>query len=237
MNLIEKIKSILSKPFPFIYLYGLEERKISEASNYLSKDYVFFYDLDKAVVESRLKEEHSRSKLIDDKTSKFNLGLSLCLTIIGVAATTIAKLLPDHELKPLIIAFLSISSLYMLVGGLVSLSAFKLMPTYGYGSRFEYLKTNNEKVEIIKALIGQEKINLIKQVRNEVAYQCLRNGFIMLLLSLIIISYTSVLSAYLASPKAISLVGYSKCLFRDYVQFGKDAVNNVHSIVRDWCVS
>jgi len=212
MKIIENLKGILSVPFPFIYLYGLEKRKLSDATNYMSEEHAFFYELDKAIVDSRLKEEHSRSKQIDDKTSKFNLGLSLCLTIICVAATTIAKLLPDHELKPIIIAFLSISSLYMLIGGLVSLSAFKLMPTYGYGSRYEYLKASNERVEGIKALIGQENVNLIKQVRNEVAYQCLRNGFVMLFIALAIISYTSVLSAYLGSPKAMSLVSYLKCL-------------------------
>lgn len=213
MKLLQFFKQILSTTFPCIYLYGLEKRKLAEANDYLAKANSFFYDLDKVVVESRLKEEHLRSKLIDDKTSKFNLGLSLCLTIIGVAATTIAKLLPDHELKPLIIAFLSISSLYMLIGGLVSLYAFKLMPTYGYGSWFEYLKSRNERVEIIKALIGQEKVNLIKQVRNEVAFQCLRNGFVSLFIGLIIISYTSVFNVYATSPKAISFFSYLKCLF------------------------
>lgn len=213
MKLLQFFKQILSTTFPCIYLYGLEKRKLAEANDYLAKANSFFYDLDKVVVESRLKEEHLRSKLIDDKTSKFNLGLSLCLTIIGVAATTVANLLPDHELKPLIIAFLSISSLYMLIGGLVSLYAFKLMPTYGYGSWFEYLKSRNERVEIIKALIGQEKVNLIKQVRNEVAFQCLRNGFVSLFIGLIIISYTSVFNAYATSPKAISLISYLKCLF------------------------
>ncbi|WP_146047885.1 hypothetical protein [Zhongshania marina] len=216
---MENLKGVLSVPFPFIYLYRLEKRKLSDATNYMSEEHAFFYELDKAIVDSRLKEEHSRSKQIDDKTSKFNLGLSLCLTIIGVAATTIAKLLPDHELKPIVIAFLSISSLYMLIGGLVSLSAFKLMPTYGYGSRYECLKASNERVEGIKALIGQENVNLIKQVRNEVAYQCLRNGFVMLFMALAIISYTSVLSAYLGSPKAMSLVSYLKCLAGEYVQF------------------
>lgn len=219
MKIIENLKGILRVLFPFIYLYRLEKRKLTDATNYMSEGQAFFYELDKATVDSRLKEEHSRSKQIDDKTSKFNLGLSLCLTIIGVAATTIAKLLPDHELKPIIIAFLSISSLYMLIGGLVSLSAFKLMPTYGYGSRYEYLKASNERVEGIKALIGQENVNLIKQVRNEVAYQCLRNGFVMLFIALAIISYTSVLSAYLGSPKAMSLVSYLKCLAGEYVQF------------------
>lgn len=218
MKLIKKLKGILSIPFPFIYLYGLEKRKFLDATNYLSKSSVVCYKLDKQVADRRLKEEYSRSKNIDDKTSKFNLGLSVCLTIIGVAATAIAKLLPDHELKPLIIVFLSIASLYMLIGGLVSLSAFKLMPTYGYGSKFEYLKSGNERVEIIKALIGQENINLIRQVRNEVAYQCLRNGFVMLFLALAVIGYISVISAYLASPKAISLVSYFKCLLSEYVQ-------------------
>ncbi len=219
MKIKQKLKSALSIPFPFIYLYGLEKRKLSDAGNFMSEGNAFFYELEQSTVDSRLKEEHLRSKAIDDKTSKFNLGLSLCLTIIGVAATTIAKLLPDHELKPLIIALLSISSLYMLIGGLVSLSAFKLMPTYGYGSRYEYLKASNKRVECIKALIGQENVNLIKQVRNEVAYQCLRNGFVMLFFALITISYTSVLSAYLASSKAMSFVSYFKFLFNEYVQF------------------
>lgn len=219
MKIIENLKHILSVPFPFIYLYGLEKRKLSDATNYMSEKYAFFFELDKTIIDSRLKEEHSRSKQIDDKTSKFNLGLSLCLTIIGIAATTVAKLLPDHELKPIIIAFLSISSLYMLIGGLVSLSACKLMPTYGYGSRYESLKASNERVESIKALIGQENVNLIKQVRNEVAYQCLRNGFVLLFVALTIISYTSTLSAYLASPKAMSAVSYLKCLADEYMQF------------------
>jgi len=100
-------------------------------------------------------------------------------------------------LKPLVVIFLSMCSLYMLVGGVVSLGAFKLMPTHGYGTLYEYRKANNGSSEIVKALIGQENINLIKQVRNQVAYLCIRNGFIMLLVSLLLLSTILTHNAYL----------------------------------------
>ena len=70
------------------------------------------------------------------------------------------------------------------------------MPTYGYGTLYEYRKSRNGKSEVVKALIGQENMNLVKQVRNQVAYLCIRNGFIMLLISLLILSLILTHSAY-----------------------------------------
>ncbi|CUB04734.1 hypothetical protein [Marinomonas fungiae] len=188
---------LLQEVFPFLHLKGIYERKLQDAGKVFDDRYSYYFKLEEETVSDRLKEEHQRSQKIDDKTSKFTLGLSVCLTVLGVASTVVAKLLPAHELKPLVVIFLSICSLYMLAGGIVSLGAFKLMPTYGYGTLYEYRKANNGPSEIVKALIGQENMNLVKQVRNQVAYMCIRNGFVMLLFSLLLLSAIITHNAYL----------------------------------------
>ncbi|MBF7054840.1 hypothetical protein IOC61_16190 [Halomonas sp. KAO] len=193
MRFIHLVQEIL----PFLHLKGIYERKLRDTNKVLDDRYSYYFQLEEETVSSRLKEEHQRSQKIDDKTSKFTLGLSVCLTVLGVAATVVAKLLPAHELKPLVVMFLSICSLYMLKGGVISLGAFKLMPTYGYGTLYEYRKANNGTSEIVKALIGQENMNLVKQVGNQVAYMCIRNGFVMLLFSLLLLSAILTHNAYL----------------------------------------
>ncbi|MGM0544572.1 MAG: hypothetical protein ACQERP_11930 [Pseudomonadota bacterium] len=187
---------IVQEVLPFLHLIGIYDRKLQDADKIFDPRYSYYFKIEEETISNRLKEEHHRSQRIDDKTSKFTLGLSVCLTVLGVAATVIAKLLPAHELKSLVVVFLSICSLYMLLGGFISLGAFKLMPTYGYGTLYEYRKKENGKSEIVKALIGQENVNLVKQVRNQVAYLCIRNGFVMLLASLLILSVILIHSAY-----------------------------------------
>lgn len=192
MCFIHVIKEIL----PFLHMKGIYDRKLQDIDKVLNDKYSYYFELESEIVSNRLKEEHQRSQRIDDKTSKFTLGLSICLTVLGVSATVVAKLLPAHELKFLVVVFLSICSLYMILGGIVSLGAFKLMPTYGYGTLYEYRKSRNGTSEVVKALIGQENINLVKQVRNQVAYLCIRNGLVMLLTSLLILSLILTHSAY-----------------------------------------
>ena len=195
---LEHIKNFF---FPFLFLWGFEN-KISEKSKTVSnKDYPHHFDIDYSIISNRLAEEHSRAEKIDEKTSKFTLGLSLCLTVLGVAATTIAKLLPIHFLKPIIVIVLSLSSIYMLCGGIISLGSFKLMPKYGYGTIFEKEKAQNKKLATIHALVGQENINLVKQVRNEVAYLCIRTGLFFLLLSMLLVCFTLTHQAYLELKK------------------------------------
>lgn len=193
MRFIHLAREIL----PFLHLKDTYDRKLRDTDKVLDDRYTYYFEIEEETLSNRLKEEHQRSQKIDDKTSKFTLGLSVCLTVLGVVATVLTKLLPAHDLKPLVVVFFSISSLYMLAGGIVSLGAFKLMPTYGYGTLYEYLKANNGTPEIVKALIGQENMNLVKQVKNQVAYLCIRNGFVMLLFSLLLLTALLTHNAYL----------------------------------------
>lgn len=182
--------------FPFFIIWKFEQKIVPKADCASIDKHSHYFDIDYSIIANRLAEEHTRAQGIDEKTSKFTLGLSLCLTVLGVSATTIAKLLPVHFLKPIILIFLSFSSIYMLCGGIISLGSFKLMPKYGYGTLFEQKKLENKKLATVRALVGQENINLVKQVRNEVAYLCIRTGLVFLLLALMLVSFTLSQQAY-----------------------------------------
>jgi len=190
------ISSIIELLFPFYVLWKFKRNKKLSIDKVSFEKHSYYFELNNEIIATRLKEEHDRAQKIDEKTSKFIFGLSICFTAFGVSATIIAKLLPTHVLKPLIIFFLSFSSSYMLIGGIVSLGAFQLMAKFGYGTVFEYQKYKNEKFSMVHALIGQENTNLIRQVRNEVAYLCIRNGFVLLLISFILFSLTIIHSSH-----------------------------------------
>jgi hypothetical protein len=78
----------------------------------------------------------------------------------------------------------------MLIAGIISLGALKTLPKYGYGTKHEILAEQQGANHIAKALFLQEEINIVRHLRNESAYQCLRNGFLLLLLVLIIATFS-----------------------------------------------
>ena len=53
---------------------------------------------------------------------------------------------------------------------------------------------------LTKALYAQERVNIVRQLRNEAAYQSLRNGFLILLFALIM-SVVSLGNTYNSSDK------------------------------------
>jgi hypothetical protein len=133
----------------------------------------------------RLEEEHERAVKIDEKTAKFTLGLSVSLTILVTVSGALVKLLPPNEINSFVILLCGISSIFMMIAGIVSLGALKTLPKYGYGTQHELLAEKNGASYLAGELVLQEDINIIRHLRNETAYQCLRNGFIVLLIALI----------------------------------------------------
>jgi hypothetical protein len=72
----------------------------------------------------------------------------------------------------------------MLMAGITALGAIKTLTTYGYGT--DHL-LNQKKIGdsyLAEALYAQERMNIIRHLRNESAYQSLRNGFLMLFIAL-----------------------------------------------------
>ncbi len=74
----------------------------------------------------------------------------------------------------------------MLIAGIISLGALKTVPKYGYGTQYEIQKEEKGANYLANALILQEDINIVRHLRNEAAYQCIRNGLFLLLTALII---------------------------------------------------
>lgn len=185
------IKILFEEFFPFFSFLRNKHKKFKkieavDVPQEIIKEYSML-PIDK--LHHRLSEEHERASTIDEKTTKFTLGLSVSLTVLSAVSGTLAKLLPDNNLNFMIIFLCGLSSIFMLIAGIISLGALKTLPKYGYGTKHEILAEQQGAKHLASALFFQEEINIVRHLRNESAYQCLRNGFFLLLLALIIATF------------------------------------------------
>ena len=176
---------ILEEFLPFIVYYCINRPKLIAAANdsELVKDggpLSSYRDLDEDTIETRLKEEHDRARLIDEKTIKFTLTSSLALTLLSSTSPFILKTVTHGDFQLWSTVLSVISALFMLIGGLISLGALTTLPRYGYGTYF-VIKARTDPDIRIHALAAQEKVNLIRHCRNEAAFQCIRNGLLLLI--------------------------------------------------------
>jgi hypothetical protein len=179
---------IFEEIFP-LFIYLINKRKIInniDNSKYLVEKSKNYTVLDEGCINDRIKEEHERAVKIDEKTSKFTLGLSVSLTVLATASGAFAKYLPESSYVEVISIICGIASIYMLLAGITALGSLKTLATYGYGTQHLINQKNDGISYLSQALYAQEKINIVRHLRNEAAYQSLRNGFIMLLIALIL---------------------------------------------------
>ena len=178
---------MLEEILPFIFFVKNKRKKLNQiqAKGASEKKISEYCTLSVEKLNRRLSEEHDRAIKIDEKTAKFTLGLSVSLTILSTASGTLAKLLPDNDINTMIILLCGLSSVFMLIAGVISLGALKTLPQYGYGTIHELLTKERGACHLAEVLVLQEDINIVRHLRNEAAYQCLRNGFFLLLMALI----------------------------------------------------
>ena len=180
------IYRILEEVFPiFTFLKNKNSilRKVSNGDDIASKS-ERYKELGSDGLNIRIKEEHERGLNIDEKTFKFTLGLSVSLTVLAAASGSFFRFLPNSSFAIYISIIFGISSLYMLAAGITALGAIKTLATYGYGTDHMLNQKNIGDSYLAEALYAQERMNIIRQLRNESAYQSLRNGFLMLFLAL-----------------------------------------------------
>lgn len=183
MNFIYRILEEVFPVFPFLKNKNSILNKVSNGNEIASQS-ERYEELGSDSLNIRIKEEHERAIKIDEKTFKFTLGLSVSLTVLAAASGSFVKFLPNSPFAIYISIICGISSLYMLAAGITALGAIKTLATYGYGT--DHL-LNQKKIGdsyLAEALYSQERMNIIRQLRNESAYQSLRNGFLMLFLAL-----------------------------------------------------
>ncbi len=188
---------VIEELLPFVTYLAKRGRLCREAYALDNAEEAFadFKELDIDTARCRLKEEHNRARILDEKTGKFALAVSVGLSILGGTAAAFSKLYAQGTLQVLITVFSGASVLYMLFGGLSSLGAFTTLPRFGYGTTF-ILESRTNKTRYINALAAQEKINLVRQTRNEAAFQCLRNGLLLLSTAIAI----SIIAAFAYAP-------------------------------------
>lgn len=160
-------------------------RKTKEVEQIEAKCKIY-RSLTEGCLRERIVEEHERATKIDDKTSRFTLSLSIALSVLTAASGITSSFLTDTEESHLVRLIVTISVLYMLLAGVTALGALKTLPTFGYGTHHQ-IKVKAEGVAYLsRALYCQEKMNIVRQLRNEAAYQSLRNGFVTLIIAILI---------------------------------------------------
>lgn len=185
MNLIFRFFEEVFPIFPYLRNRNRTLDKVNDEVE-LSRQSERYEKLDPDSLSARIQEEHERATKIDEKTFKFTLGLSVSLTVLAAASGSFVKLLPNSSYAIYISIICSIASLYMLVAGIIALGAIKTLATYGYGTDHLLKQKERGNSYLAEALYAQERMNIIRQMRNEAAYQSLRNGFLMLFLALVL---------------------------------------------------
>lgn len=210
-------KRMAEELFPFVFFIWHARKKGGEAAfvgsgGEISQKYAPYRNLPNGSLSKRLKEEHERAKAIDEKTVKLTFSISLALTLMGAVSGYLSNTLEGVP-KLGMASATAIAIFYTLVGGVLALGALRTLPIYGYGSEYLLLRRRNRKAAEVEALVAQETINIVRQLRNEAAYQCLRNGFFVLLVSAAIL----VFSLYV-SPKECSTTKQQEVAINDVSQ-------------------
>ena len=189
-TLASNLKSIAVRLFeeflPFVANF-INRRKLEKRLETLPEDTVSEYRLVPiGELEERLSEEGQRANDLDEKTTKMTLAFTLSLGILG-AGVGMANHLPAFFALPITIGALA-SAAYILTGGWLALAGFRTLPRFGYGTSFRAERRNaSDPLQLlVEHLLRQETQNQIRHVRNEAAFQCLRNGFLVFGTTLIV---------------------------------------------------
>ena len=158
------------------------------------REFTNYVDLSEDKLEERLKEEHQRASTMDEKTSKLTFSFSIALTFVGAAIVflknTVSPVVMQAGLSVLINSLIFLGLFYSTMAGLVALGALRTAPRHGYGTPLLLEQDTHRRKKLTESLARQEVINLVRHLRNEAAFQCLRNG--LLLFIVVIVMFTGI---------------------------------------------
>ena len=182
-------------PFALYYLRSRRQRRRSESEEILrEREFTNYVALSEDKLKERLKEEHQRASVMDEKTSKLTLSFSIALTFVGAAMiflkNYVSAVVMQTDLSVLVNFLIFLGLFYSIVAGLLALGALRTAPRYGYGTQL-LLEQDRPMNEILAdSLARQEIVNIVRHLRNEAAFQSLRNG--LLLFIVVIVTFTGV---------------------------------------------
>ena len=183
------ISRIVEELFPFVHYLKRTSylRKRCKSKDILREEgYADYQTLSLQQLEKRLEEERQRASAIDEKSFKLTLSLSIGLTVLGLMVAFFSKSVSSAILQKVTAIIIGISLFYVLAAGLVALGALRTSQSYGYGTQFLLLLKKNSQTVLANALARQEIMNTIRHLRNETAYQALRNGLLFLFAGILV---------------------------------------------------
>ena len=205
MHVSQIVKRIVEELYPAgTYLLSVRrKKKESNSENILNKqEFAHYCELSEDDLGNRLKEEHKRASTMDEKTSKLTVSFSIVLTLLGSSIAFLKSVVfpvaMQATLSTLVNALVSLGLFYCISAGLVALGALRTLPLHGYGTQFLLKYHENKKPMLAECLARQETINLIRHLRNETAFQSLRNG--LLLFILVILMFVMMFAYQIPSP-------------------------------------
>lgn len=174
--------------FPHYFRNVMRLQRRSESADILSRpEFANYSTLTADELDERLRQEHSRASMLDDKTFKLTISLSVGLTVLGSVAALVIKAVAQPLVHLLLAAIVCVALVYLLLAGFVALGALRTRRTYGYGTHFLLLRRQSDAPNVAAdALARQELVNTIRHLRNEAAYQALRNGLFLLFAGLLL---------------------------------------------------
>lgn len=177
-------------PFIFYWMRSRKKEKMCKSDDILSaEECVNYRTLSERQLRCRIREEHQRALQMDERTVKFTLAFSIGFAVLGLGATFLIDSVQISEIKKtaLMLVF-SFGILYILIAGLTALGALRTFRRYGYGTEFLIclVKTPDRKTVLVDALARQECMNIVRHLRNEAAYQSLRNGLLLIIFGVVI---------------------------------------------------
>ena len=175
--------NVAEEIFPFFHYVSRKASTYRQARSERildEQEYVQYPTLSTNKLLERLREERQRASAIDEKTFKMTLSLSVGLTILGSTSAVFVNHVSLYEARIVLVALIILGIFYALASGYIALGALRTLPSYGYGTQHLLLDPEQQHRILAECLARSESINLVRQLRNEAAYQSLRNGLILL---------------------------------------------------------
>lgn len=142
------------------------------------------------VLTTRLQQEHKRAESIEAKTDRLGQRLLGTIAFAGLLATLLIRI--DWTWVGIIgtwigIIGLLVSLLYVLIGWYITLQANQTSTMFGKGTEFEFRGIRDANI-LSHEVFCQELANMKKHNWNVAAFNCLRNGLLLGIVTVIIIS-------------------------------------------------
>ena len=189
------ISRIIEEVIPFLHYRARKTQLLQrcESSGILKcQAFADYSTLLAEQLKDRLKEERERAQFMDEKTFKLTLSLSIGLTVIGSTAASLINAVSCVAIQIILIVIIGFGLSFVLAAGIIALGALRTLPSYGYGTQFLLRLQQQENPQTVLAvnLARQETMNIIRHLRNETAYQALRNGLLFLFAGILIFVVT-----------------------------------------------